>query len=369
VTRVVFLVNHLMGSGHLVRTLALAQAVGAAGAEPLVISGGRPLPHVPAGGVPVVQLPWLASRGVDYRTLLAPDGTPADEAFRAHRRAVLVQAVRQARPDALVTELWPFGRRMLEADFLAAIDTAPGVPLFCSLRDIVEPPSRPDRIARAADHARLYARVLVHGDPAVLPLEASWPGTGPLPGPVAARLAYTGYVVTPPPLPLPCPGTVLVSVGSGAIGRPLLRLAAQAAALSPLRWHLLVGGDAADAGADALRALGPAVVEPVRPDFRALLGGAAAAICLSGYNTTLEVLLSGTPGLLVPMAEGGEREQAIRAAAFAGRGGLRMASLGELAPASLAAIAAGLAAAPRQPATTLRTDGAATSARLILSAL
>jgi predicted glycosyltransferase len=281
----------------------------------------------------------------------------------------LVEAVRQARPDVLVTELWPFGRRMLAADFLAAIEAAPGVPLICSLRDIVEPPSRPERVAQTAAHVGRFTRILVHGDPAVLPLAASWPGDAPLPGPVAERLAYTGYVVTPPPAPIPCPDTVLVSVGSGSIGRPLLRLAAQAAALSPLRWHLLGGGADADTEIAALRRLGPATVEPVRQDFRARLGGAAAAVSLSGYNTTLEVLLSGTPALLVPMAEGGEREQAIRAAAFATQPGLRVTALAELTPPVLAGLVADLAAQPRHEATTLRIDGAATSARLILDAV
>lgn len=364
--RVAFLVNHLMGSGHLVRTLAIARAVQAAGGAPVVISGGRPLPHLGDPGVRLVQVPWVASRGTDYRTLLGPDGQPATDAFRAARRAALADAVRTARPEVLVTELWPFGRRMLAADFLAALDADPGVPLLCSLRDVLEPPSRPARVAETLSHVGRFACVLVHGDPAVLPLAASWPGTGALPEDVGTRLAYTGYVTTPPPPPIPAPDTVLVAVGSGAIGRPLLRLAAQAAALSPLRWHLLVGGE--DAERAALRTLGPATISPLRPDFRALLGGAAAAITLCGYNTALEVLLSGTPTLLVPMAEGGEREQAIRAAAFAALPGLRTAALDDLTPATLAATAAALAASPRTGPPPLRTDGAAEAARLILAA-
>ena len=367
--RIALFVNHLMGSGHMVRVLAIARALQADGAAPVVISGGRPLPHLDSSGLEFVQIPWLAAKGFDYRTLLGEDGTPADAVYRDRRRAELVQAVRDARPDALLTELWPFGRRMLEADFLAAIDAAPGVPLFSAVRDIIEPPTIPERVAQAAAHAERFTRLMVHSDPAVLPLEASWPGYGPLPETVATRLAYTGYVVSPPPPAKPCPDTVLVSVGSGVIGRPLLRLAAQAAAVSPLRWHLLVGGADAEAVCADLRTLGPATVEPVRPDFRALLGGAAAAVCLSGYNTALEVLVSGTPGLIVPMDEGGEREQAIRLVAFARLPGLRVATLPGLTPMALAAIAAELAASPRNAAPDLRLDGAAVAARLILDAL
>ena len=83
--RVAFLVTHLSGTGHLVRTLALARAVAEAGGTPLVISGGRPLGHVDLGGISVVQLPPLIVEGLDYAAPLGPDGAPATPALMAER--------------------------------------------------------------------------------------------------------------------------------------------------------------------------------------------------------------------------------------------------------------------------------------------
>jgi predicted glycosyltransferase len=361
VTRVALLVTHLMGSGHLVRVLAIARALKAAGASPVVLSGGRPLPHVDAQGIDLVQLPPVAARVGDYRTLRLPDGSPAPPDYLARRAALLSEALLAARPDRLVTEHWPFGRRVLSAEFLAALDALPGVPAIASVRDVPEPPSKPARVTEALARLDRFAAVLVHGDPAILPLEASWPGTAAL----GARLRYTGYVCAAAPAPLPCPDTVLVSTGGGAIGRHLLALAAQAAALSPLRWHLMVGG--ADAASAAATLPGPALAEPARADYRARLGGAAVSVSLAGYNTAVEVALSGTPALLVPMADEGEREQAIRARAFAALPGIETAALPELTRESLAATAARLAAGPR-PAPSLHADGAAETARIILAA-
>jgi UDP-N-acetylglucosamine--N-acetylmuramyl-(pentapeptide) pyrophosphoryl-undecaprenol N-acetylglucosamine transferase len=366
VKRVALFVSHLMGSGHLVRVLAIARALQAAGAAPTVISGGRPLPHLDRGDVPLVQLPPLTIRGTDYRTLLTPDGTVADADYRAARRDALRTALVGTQPDALVCELWPFGRRMLTDDFLAACNAVPGRPVFSAVRDVIEPPTLPERVAETVAHLDRFVLAMVHSDPAILPLATSWPALCPMPASVTGKIAYTGYVTSPPPEPIPCPDTVMVAVGSGMIGRPLLRLAAQAAALSPLRWHLLVGGtDAADACA-ALRGIGPAVVEPNRADYRARLGGAAASVSLAGYNTILEVLQAGTPSLIVPMEEGGEREQAIRMVAFATQPGLRVATMAGLTPQGLADLAGALAAQPRLGPPAIRMDGAAEAARMIL---
>ena len=149
--RIAYLVTHLMGSGHLVRTLALARVAAQAGAEALVISGGRPLAHVDATGVDLRQLPPLMSDGLDYRNLLRADGTPAGPEDYADRRARIAALLRDAAPDALVCELHPFGRRSLAAEFETAVEAAGAAPAWVSIRDVLEPPSRPKRVARTLE--------------------------------------------------------------------------------------------------------------------------------------------------------------------------------------------------------------------------
>lgn len=372
-TRIAFLTCHLTGTGHLVRTLALARAAAAAGAEVTVVSGGRPLPHLDAGGLRLVQLPPVTVPDFDFSTLRRPDGTVADMAYLGERRAALTEAMEALRPDALVTELFPLGRRILAAEFEHAIAEArrvnPAVAILSSVRDIPEPPRKPGRVEEAAERLRRhYDALLVHGDPDLVPLSAIWPLAG-----FADRTHYTGYVADPAIAGTPPRGeTVLVSVGGGVLGRHLLEIAAKAARRSGRRWHLLVGGaDASDVARElgARHAAPNLVVEPPRADYRSLLAGAAASVSLAGYNTVLDLAQCETPAILVPFEERDEKEQAIRAAALARFPGITVLGAATLTAGTLAAAAETAAHSPRRPPLPIRRDGAEATARLILDSI
>lgn len=361
--RVCFVVCHLSGTGHLVRTLTLARAVQAAGGAVTVISGGRPLAHLAAPGVAFVQLPPLSVTDFDYAALRQPSGALAGPEYLAARRAALVGAVGRAAPDALVTELYPLGRRSLAGEFQAALAAAPGAAWIASVRDVPEPPSKPARLAEAAARLAGYAAVLVHGDPAVLGLAESWP----LPPEVRGLVRHTGYVGEPGP-GLAEPGAgVLVAVGGGVLGRRLLAIAAEAAGRSARPWHLLVGGGDAAEVAAALRAAHPGVaIEPARADYRALLARAAVSVSLAGYNTVMDLAGCDTPAILVPFAEAGQREQTLRAERLARHPGITVLAAEGLTAAALAG-AVEAAAGHRRPPLPLDPGGAATAAALILA--
>lgn len=342
--RLTILVTHLLGTGHLSRALALGGAFAATGWQVDVISGGRPAPHLTADGVTLHQLPPLASDGADFATLLTADGRPAGPADFAARRSALLALAERLRPDVLICELFPFGRRALAPEFEALLEqlaTAERRPLvLASVRDILAPPSKPARIAETeARLARFYDGVLVHSDPAVIPLERSWPVTPA----IGRMLHYTGFVA--PALPLPDGGEegrdeILVTAGGGPVGRILFEAAARCAAQNPQwRWRLLLS--AGEAGfADELRRMAPEerlIVEPVRPDFRSLLSRARAAIGRCGYNTALDCLALGIPAVFCPFEDGKETEQATRAAILATRPGFAVVREADLSPAALAA--------------------------------
>jgi predicted glycosyltransferase len=375
VSRIAFLCCHLTGTGHLVRTLALARATAAAGAEVLVIGGGRPLGHIDMTDIGFVQLPPVQVPDFDFATLRTPQGDVADAAYLAARRTALERALAEFRPDALVTELFPLGRRVLAAEFEAAIAasraTNParthGAAIIASVRDIPEPPSSPARLEQAADRLRRrYDALLVHGDADFVALAATWP----LPQDLAPMIHHTGYVAGDPPPPCDAPGaTVLVAVGGGVLGRRLLALAAGAAALSPRPWRLLTGGaDAADLARSLTAQYGRAnlTIEPARPDYKALLAGSACSISLAGYNTVLDLAGCDTPAIVVPFDEHGEREQVIRAERLAGLDGFTVLRAGGLTPVKLAGAAATAAAGPRRVPLALARDGAARAATKIL---
>lgn len=367
-TRVAFLACHLSGSGHLARTLALARGVAAAGAEALVISGGRPLAHLDAAPVRLKQLPPVAVADFDYARLLTGDGAPADAAYMEARADMLAAMLRGFAPEVLVTELFPFGRRILAHEFELAlgIARAGAARVFCSVRDIPEPPRKPARAAEAeARLRRWYDAVLVHGDVRLAPFSLGWPQAAR----IADLLRHTGYVAEPPPSPAGDPAEVLVAEGGGALGRGLLECAAAAARLGARRWRLRVGGADAAAEAARLAALAgdaPIVVEPAAPDYRARLRTCAASVSLLGYNTAVDLLQSGAPAVVAPIGHATEREQRLRAEAFAHLPQFETLDAASLTPEALAAAVERAIRRGRAPGPAVDLSGVETSARLIL---
>ena len=181
---------------------------------------------------------------------------------------------------------------------------------------------------------------------------------------------HTGYVAGDPPPACDAPDeTVLVAVGGGVLGRRLLALAAQSAALSSRPWHLLTGGpDAADLAHDLTTQYGRENlnIEPARPDYKELLACAACSVSLAGYNTVLDLAGCTTPALIVPFDEHDEREQVIRAGRLARCDGFTVLRVGDLTPEKLAHAAEPSATGPRRTPLSLTRDGAARAAAKIL---
>jgi predicted glycosyltransferase len=368
--RVLIAVTHLLGSGHLVRAAQLARALAEGGFAVTLASGGMPLRDMTGEAFAFVQLPPVKVEGLDFRTLLDEAGGPVDAARLARRRAMLASLATTLKPDVVVTEHFPFGRRQLAEEFLTLITAAkaanPSALVLASVRDVLVTP-RPDRIAEAEQRlSSLFDGVLVHGDQRFLPLEASWPVSPAL----APRLHYTGYLAPPSETVLADPGgegagEVLVSGGGSAAALPLFRLCLEAARLGApaRRWRILVGKAVSESDFAALRqsASHHVTVERVRADFPALLARAAVPISQAGYNTVLDLVAAGRPAIVVPFDEGAETEQAIRAEAMERAGLARCLRLSGPQPAGPADLAAAVTAALAQeaaPPLSIDRDGA-----------
>ncbi|MFD2740444.1 glycosyltransferase family protein [Sulfitobacter aestuarii] len=367
--KILIVVTHLLGSGHLSRALILARAFNAAGWQVTLASGGMPAPLLDRGDVPLLQLPPLRANGVDFSQLLDAEGKPADGRLIAARCAALSEAVNALRPDVLLTELFPFGRRGLRDEFIALLEAAqalPRPPLVCaSIRDILAPPGKPKKAAFAEEMlARFYDAVLVHSDPHITTLDRSWPVSAAL----AEKLHYTGFVAPKPMRPHPQgigTGEVLVSAGGGDVGKALFATALEAAARDgSRRWRLLLGGAGAADRAAAVTAPQNAIVEPARPDFRQMLPHAAASVSLCGYNTAMDVLQSGVPAVFVPFDEGNEVEQGLRAEALAALDRIAVLRSADLHARRLLKTLDRLAESPPRPAMRSGFDGAAQSVRI-----
>ena len=367
--------QHHLGLGHLVRTLALAEAL-VERFEVVMLSGGA----LPAGvraprGVRMVPLPALGLT-VDGALVSRDDRHYVEDAFALRRRTILA-TWRSLRPAAVVLELFPFGRKKFGAELLPLLEAVqaagPARPLVvCSLRDIlVERGDRAlvhdERACRIAN--RHFDAVLVHADPRIARLEETFRPATPLRVPVR----YTGYVVPDdePPAREHRAG-IVVSAGSGVHGGPLVAAAVEAhRTLWPRRrepMRIVAGPSAPDATWDALRRAADETegLEAVRwvQSLRDELARARASVSLCGYNTALDVLRSRVPALVVPAALAGEGEQSLRARRLERLGALRVLDEQRLdGPALASALDDVLRFEPRP--VDLRLDGAAETVRAL----
>ncbi len=353
--KVMIVVTHLLGSGHLARALTLSRAFHAAGHSVHLVSGGQHVPHLLKEADDVTGLEPLRSDGVNFTRLLDRHGNVAGPQIFEDRIRVLLRCLDQTRPDVLITELFPFGRRVLRAEFTALLEAARAMkprPLICSsVRDILAPPSKPAKAVMADDMTvQYYDAVLVHADPDITPLEMSWPVSEKL----RPYLQYTGYVAADDAGPHPeraGEGEILVSAGGGSVGDPVYEAALGAAALTPDRtWRLLSGGKDAEQRAAQLSAQAPAnvIAEPARTDFRQMLRHVAVSVSMCGYNTALDILQAGTPAVFIPFDDGDEVEQGLRARALAQLEGIEVLLTADLTPETLAQAVARVQRAPRR---------------------
>jgi predicted glycosyltransferase len=371
--RVLFYVQHLLGVGHLKRAEILAGAMAEAGLEVTVALGGRPLAEAPFRRVRTVQLPPATIANEDFSALLDGDGRPVDEKWKAERAAALMDLHRRTDPDVLLLELFPFGRRQFRFELLPLLErvrgTARPARVACSVRDILVAAKKHGQDSATAELVRRhFDAVLVHGDPALIPFEATFTEEAR----IADLIRYTGYVAAPltPAEAAGGSGEVLVSAGGGAVGSPLLFAALAARPFTPVAdrtWRLLAGPNCPDDAFGRIAAMADrcTIVERFRDDFPARLRVAALSISQAGYNTTMDVLRAGVPAVVVPYEAKGETEQQLRAGILAERGLLSAVPAAELTPERLAAAIADTLARPRLTPNTIDFSGAATTAELV----
>lgn len=372
--RVFIHVQHLLGSGHVRRAAAIGAGLAARGFDVEIASGGPAIPGLTTGGARLTQLPALRVKDASFKTLIDEQGRIVDDGWRRARRERLLALCRARRPDVVITELFPFGRRALEFELLPLIELArsarPRPLILCSLRDVLVAPRDPAKSARAVQRARdWYDRVLVHGDPRLIELPDSYPPARE----IGDRIIYTGYVASVANAEAPAgdgADEVLVSAGGAAVGARLFDAALGArkeGAAAGDRWRFLLGNDLAPADrARFLAAAGPGlIVEPARTDFASLLRRCRISVSQAGYNTAVDLIETDARAVLVPFATEGETEQTQRAMAMAARGWAEVVPETELSAARLAAAIDRASSAPRRDAEILDCTGAAATARIV----
>lgn len=366
--RVFFYVQHLLGIGHLARASHIARALIADEFEVLLITGGLPVAGFPGAGIPHVALPPVCSGNDHFTGLVDARGVPADQAFMDRRIALLLDAYHAFRPDIVITEAFPFGRRQMRFEvlpLLAAINTTcPRPKLVVSLRDILQRRAKPGRDAETVTLVNgYYDQILVHGDQKFAAFKDSFP----LAEQILKPVCHTGLVCGTPAKPSAEIFDIVVSAGGGAVGAGLVQAALEAATMLPdvKKWCVITGPNLPQPDFERFNsALRPGVVlSRFRTDFPNLLAAARLSISQAGYNTVGDVLQAGCKMLLVPFAAHGETEQADRAVRLEQLGRAMVLPEAQLSGDSLAnAITRCMAHVVAAHSSSLATDGASRSA-------
>lgn len=379
--RAMFYCQHVMGLGHLVRSAAIVQSL-ARRFEVLFAVGGRISPQFkfPAG-IQLLQLPPLEMDS-NLEHLRVCDASLDLEQTKMRRRQALLHAFGSYQPDALVTELFPFGRRQFDFELEPLLELASSgrkTLIASSVRDILVAKGDREKHERRAVKKlnRYYDLVLIHSDPKFQTLDETFTRLKDVRCPVV----YTGYV-TQPDAGSESPvifaedrrPSIVVSdgAGQGPSGHQLLRSVLQAAALLdgviPHRFLFFAGLNMPEEVYSELETLSKSAANTVMarytPDLPSVLRQAGLSISMAGYNTVMDVLSTGVRALVYPVVAGMEQEQSLRAAKLAQRGVLSVLTPEGLAPEKLALEiqrALGQSPAPL----TLNLNGAENSARLL----
>jgi len=345
-----------LGLGHMRRTSSIAAALAQARPDAAVLTvADSPLGQF-FGTVPqqdYVKLPSIVKLAPgDWR----PVGLPLRFAqVHAMRRDLLRATALSFRPHLLLVDHMPHGAMgELRSTLKALRRSDVGTRIVLGLRDILDAPEVVRRrwaLESAYDALeRYYDLVLVYGRQEVFDMAEQYG----FPPAVAGRLRYTGYVCTPEeggdaaavraeltgPV-APSHSLVVAMAGGGADGYPMLRAVLDA--LPDVQ---------ARRGCTAVLVAGPFLPEPFLGELRERAGRHATVLesvrdplsylraadvvaSMAGYSTTVEVLRSGTPAVLIPRP-GPSAEQRTRAGLFADRGWVRTVDPAHLSGESVA---------------------------------
>jgi predicted glycosyltransferase len=380
--RLLFYCQHILGMGHLVRSMEIVRGL-VNDFEVCFINGGEIVDgfQVPPQ-VEIVNLPAIKTDS-EFKTLQVVDESYTLAEVQEIRKQKLLDVCDRLQPDVLMIELFPFGRGKFSFELIPLLEQAKSLKAptktVCSLRDIVvtkrDQAKYEDKVCRLMNQH--FDLLLVHGDPQFQPLEASFAKTSALRCP----LHYTGYVVQPQPNEALTPvqlglnadkPLILASVGGGRFGHELLDCVIKTAPLLaqhlPHQIQIFTGPFMPDDKFAELQAMA-AHCDNVRcdrytPHLLSYLRYADLSISMSGYNTTMNILTTGTRAMLLPFTGNEDQEQTIRAQKLAELGAVETIVAEDFEPARFAQKV--MACLRKQP-TSLRFnfDGVETTARLL----
>ena len=370
--RVLLYCHNVLGFGHIVRSLRIAEQLTSA-AEVRLITGCRFLDRIriPAG-VEVVMLPALRAEA-DGR-LTPVEGRFLGSVLRKRGKLIASQ-VRSWRPHVLLADHNPLGLMGELGETLDAVrDEELLTHLVWGIRDIWSSPQHlrdvlqpnagdPDAIKRRIG---LYHSAIAYTDGAWLETLERYRHFA-----LPARTASVGFVTeaVAPSRNTGGPPLVVVLSGGGEGAERLTSLVLAAVQDQPLRLRFVVGPFAS--AEDVRSQTGNDARTEVWPEgtVEEAIADASIIVSRTGYNTAYTVVQSDLPVTFVPLS-GGNEEQSMRAARLAELDRVETIDdrTANAAGALRESILRGITAGARPRPLPFSTDGARRAAKWILDA-
>jgi len=383
--RISYYCQHVLGVGHLRRSLEICKSL-AKDHETTLILGGPPT-SIDTTGMKVLQLPGL-QMDKEFNNLAPCNATISLETTKEMRQHVLYNHFVSASPECFITELYPFGRKAFRFEIDPVLKDIknrmlPDCKCIASVRDILVEKEQgkekfENRVVETLNN--YYSAVLIHADPQVITLDETFT---PLKE-INIPLHYTGFVSERPSstgnrwirerLKLSKQHKLIVaSIGGGSVGEELLYAVLEAfkklVTAQPLA-HLQIFTGPYCAPKDYENICSHKqhniTVDRFTDSFPDWLTVADLSISMAGYNTCMNILQTGVPALVLPFMQ--NREQTLRAKKLGEKVPMSLLTQGDLTADKLSAKIAKQLKKQYQT-TTINLNGADQSSKIINSIL
>jgi predicted glycosyltransferase len=319
--KVMFYCQHILGMGHLIRSVEIVRGL-IPDFKICFINGGEVIPEFEfPSEIEVVNIPAVKTDS-EFQELAPVDDNLTMAEVEAIRTKILLETCDRFQPDILIIELFPFGRRRFSFELIPLMEKAKamGTKIVSSVRDIVvtkqDQQRHEEKVCRLIN--KYFDLLLIHGDPNFVKLNLSFSRINDLNCPVH----YTGYVVQPVPKPqlINKKPLILVSVGGGRFGHDLLECVAYTAHILqtkiPHHIQVFTGAFSPDEMLQKLQQitknLDNITCDRYTPNLLNYMQQADLSIGMGGYNTTMNILSTGVKAMMMAFQGNNDKEQETR---------------------------------------------------------
>lgn len=340
--KVMFYCQHILGMGHLIRSVEIVKGL-FPDFQICLINGGQVIPEFEfPPEIEVINIPAVKTDS-EFNELRPVDESLTMEEVEEKRKNLLLDTCDRFQPDILIIELFPFGRRRFSFELIPLVEKAKGMgtKIVSSVRDIVVTKQNQQRheekVCRLMN--KYFDLLLIHGDPNFVKLDLSFSRVDDLNCPVH----YTGYVVQPvpktPQIILDRP-TILVSVGGGRFGHDLLECVARTAPILkdkiPHHIQIFTGAFSPDEVLIKLQEitkdLDNITCDRYTTNLLDYMQQADLSIGMGGYNTTMNILSTGVKAMMMAFQGNNDKEQETRLQKLDSLGRVKMIQPEDLQP-------------------------------------